>query len=252
VAHSIALDSTGNVYLVGVSTATDFPVTAGAFQTTNNAITHFTGFVTKFSPGAVLIGTTTALTSSANPQTLESAVTFTATVTPASGNGVPTGSITSTVDGDAGPALSLVEGVASFTTSSLPAGQHTIVVTYEPDSDSSDYSSSSATLVETISGPAVTSIGIASGSGQSAVYGAAFATPLTVVVKNASGTAISGTVVSFAGAGLKFSSSTATTGSNGEVSVTATAMGVGGLTAVASASGVTATAGFALTEPKRL
>jgi MBG domain (YGX type)/Chitobiase/beta-hexosaminidase C-terminal domain len=91
---------------------------------------------------------------------------------------------------------------------------------------------------------------VVAGSGQSAVYGAAFAVPLTVVVKNADGTAISGAVVSFAGAGLKFSSSTATTGSNGEASVTATAMGVGDLTAVASVSGVTATAGFVLTGTK--
>ena len=54
-------------------------------------------------------------------------------------------------------------------------------------------------------------------------------------------------VVSFSGARLSFTGAPATTGSNGEASVTATATAVGSLTAVASTSGVTGTANFSLT-----
>jgi hypothetical protein len=51
VAYGIALDSEGNVYVAGGTGATDFPVTTGAFQTTNKGASDFAnGFVTKFNP----------------------------------------------------------------------------------------------------------------------------------------------------------------------------------------------------------
>ncbi len=45
----IKLDSVGNVVVIGTSTSRNFPVTNGAFQTSNNSTTS-TGTVTKFNP----------------------------------------------------------------------------------------------------------------------------------------------------------------------------------------------------------
>jgi hypothetical protein len=72
-------------------------------------------------------GTTSSVTSSANPSVSHQAVTFTATIAPVSpGSGTPTGNVTfddgSTVLGT----VALTDGTASFTTSSLAVGTHSI------------------------------------------------------------------------------------------------------------------------------
>ena len=221
--------------------ATYSPDAAGSVYASSSGT--LTQTITTSSP----IATTTTLTSSANPQAAGSPVTFTVTVKPASGTYAPTGTITTTVDGGTGPTLFLSNGVASITTSALAAGTHTIVATYIPDANSSDYQSSSASLVQTISGAAAASIAVFSGSAQTTAYGSAFANPLVAVVKDGSGNPVAGAVVSFSGAGLKFSSSSVTTGANGEASVTATAVAAGSLTATAGTTGVSATASFKLT-----
>jgi Bacterial Ig-like domain (group 3)/MBG domain (YGX type)/Chitobiase/beta-hexosaminidase C-terminal domain/Bacterial Ig-like domain (group 1)/Beta-propeller repeat len=252
-AHGIALDGNGGAYLAGQTGSTDFPVTTGAFQAAiNPANTSGTAFVAKFSLGAAVskIATSTSLASSANPQSAGESVTFTATVTPASGNGTPTGTVTFSVDGGAGTPVTLnSSGEASYSTSTLTVGTHTIQASYSGDSN---YSASSASLSETITAATATaaSIAVVSGSGQTTPYGSAFANPLVVIVKDASGNPVSGAVVSFSGSGLSFSSATATTGANGEASVTATATASGSLTASATTSGVTETANFSLTATK--
>lgn len=248
----LALDSSLNVYIAGETPSTTFPVTAGAFQTTNHASTVglSTGFVSKLdmSGSITKVATTTTLTASPNPQIAGKNVTFTVTVQPGSGSGVPSGQITTTVDGNAGPTLTLSDGQATFTSSSLTAGSHTIVASYGGDTN---YSASSTSIVETITSSATAaSIAVVSGSGQTTAYGSAFANPLVVIVKDASGNPVSGAVVTFTGSGLKFSSSTATTGANGEASVTATAIASGSLTASATTTGVAGSANFSLTATK--
>jgi hypothetical protein len=80
--------------------------------------------------------TSTALSSSPNPSTVGQPVTFTATVTPTSGSGTPTGTVTF-MDG----ATTLVTGTlnasrqASFSTSSLSVGSHSITAVYGGDSN---------------------------------------------------------------------------------------------------------------------
>lgn len=152
IVHGIALDASQNVYVAGVTASTNFPVTAGAFQTTNHASYVSTGFVSKLdlNGSTTKIATTTTLTSSPNPQVVSKLVVFDIAVKPESGDGVPTGLITSTVDGAAGPTLTLSGGAATFSSDALAVGSHTIVATYGGDSNYTG--SSSASLIQTISG----------------------------------------------------------------------------------------------------
>lgn len=55
----IALDALGNAYVTGYTSSTDFPVTAGALQTTNAG--GIDGFVAKISPGGTALGYSTYL-----------------------------------------------------------------------------------------------------------------------------------------------------------------------------------------------
>jgi hypothetical protein len=66
-ANGIAVDASDNAYVVGLTTSTDFPVTAGAFQSKNNGATNSTGngfvttnaFVSKMNPtGTALVYST--------------------------------------------------------------------------------------------------------------------------------------------------------------------------------------------------
>jgi hypothetical protein len=77
-------------------------------------------------------GTTTALASSANPIAVNQSVTFTATVTAnAPGSGIPTGTVTFK-DGNKtlGTSSLNASGQATFTTSSLKVGNHSIMAMY--------------------------------------------------------------------------------------------------------------------------
>src|SRR5438477_2682326 len=97
-------------------------------------------------PGSSLSATT--LISSLNPSALGQAVTFTATVQPATGSGTPTGTVTFN-DGAIvlGPG-SLNGGTATFTTSGLGAGVHSITAVY--GGDASFASSTSPVLMQTV------------------------------------------------------------------------------------------------------
>lgn len=249
--YGLSLDSSLNVYVTGTTPSTNFPVTPGAFQTTNND-SEFgsptgSAFISKIdlNTATTKIATTTTITASPNPQVAGGTVTFTVKVTPESGSGTPTGNITTTIDGNSGPTLPLTNGTVSYPTSSLTTGSHTIVATYGGDTN---YSGSSGTVDETIqpASSSAASISVVSGSGQTTAYGSAFANQLVVIVKDANGNPVPGAAVAFSGAGLSFSSNTATTGSNGEASVNATAVAAGPLTATASTTGVTGTASFSL------
>jgi sugar lactone lactonase YvrE len=81
-----------------------------------------------------LTPTTTSLISSANPATLGQSVTFTATAS--GGSPIPTGSI-KFMDGAVGLGSSPVgvNGTATFTTSTLAFGVHSITASYEGDTD---------------------------------------------------------------------------------------------------------------------
>ena len=74
--------------------------------------------------------TTSAVSSSANPSTVGQSVTFTATVTPTSGTGTPTGIVTFK-DGSTELGIgALNAGRATFTASALSGGSHSITAIY--------------------------------------------------------------------------------------------------------------------------
>jgi len=51
-ANAIALDANGNIYITGETASTNFPVSPGAFQTTNNSPSRGNAFVTELTPPA--------------------------------------------------------------------------------------------------------------------------------------------------------------------------------------------------------
>ena len=50
-ANSLALDSVGSIYVAGSTTSNNFPVTSGAFQTTNHDLAGDSAFIAKLAPG---------------------------------------------------------------------------------------------------------------------------------------------------------------------------------------------------------
>ena len=103
------------------------------------------------------ISTTTTLSSSANPQVVGSGVTFTATVSPStSSSGSPTGTVTF-YDGttDLGSATLDANLSASFSTSSLTQGTHSITAVY--NGSTSFAASTSPVLTESITASATAS-----------------------------------------------------------------------------------------------
>lgn len=97
---------------------------------------------------ATLIATTTKLTASATTVNAGASVTFNATVAPASGSGTPTGTVTF-MDGTTTLAMaSLSGGAASYSTSGLSVGSHSITAVY--GGDSNDSGSTSNTVMVTV------------------------------------------------------------------------------------------------------
>jgi hypothetical protein len=99
--------------------------------------------------------TMTTLSASPNPSQFSDVVDFTATV--AASGAIPTGDVQFVIDGDPAGTKPLDKGVASYTTSSLPAGQHTIEADYLP-TPGSDFQGSSDTLTQTVNPAATTTM----------------------------------------------------------------------------------------------
>jgi hypothetical protein len=154
------------------------------------------------------------------------------------------------------PAANGATASLSATTATITGGQasvtataNTVPGTYTVTASAAGASPASFSLTNTLAGPA--SVTVVSGSPQSATVGGTFS-PLVVVVEDAEGNLVPGALVTFAapgsGASSTLSSSTATTGSNGQASITATADTVAGsYTVTATVSGVATPVSFSLT-----
>jgi hypothetical protein len=93
------------------------------------------------------VGTTTSLSASATQLTQGQSVTFTATVAPQSGSNVPTGTVTF-LDGTTslGAGQLNARGVATFSSTSLGVGTHSISASYSGDSKDSGSSSTAVSV----------------------------------------------------------------------------------------------------------
>ncbi|WP_041586038.1 Ig-like domain repeat protein [Terriglobus saanensis] len=134
--------------------------------------------------------TTTTLTSSATPSDIGTPVTFTITVTPTSTT-TPTGSVT-LQDGAATIATQpLVNGVATFTTSTLTVGSHLLVARFPGDATNDVSGSSTFTQVvrQIATGTALTSSPNPSAGGATVRF-----TATVTAATNAIAGAINGTV----------------------------------------------------------
>jgi hypothetical protein len=122
-----------------VGTYNIVPTASGA-QLTNYAVTANNGVLT-----VTIASSSASLASSANPALPGSNVTFSLTVSAvAPATGTPTGNVRFTVDGSpAGPLVTLSGGIATYTTSALSHGSHTVAATYL---GSGNFNSSSADL----------------------------------------------------------------------------------------------------------
>jgi hypothetical protein len=154
----LATDGKGNIYFTGTTYSGDFPVTKGAFQTTNHAATKDSpgtnAFVAKLALGAVgsPVATTTTLVSSANPATEGADIALTAKVKVQTGSVVPSGTVVFTVNGATVETVALsATGQAKLSkTFSLP-GSYAIAARY---AGNASFASSSASLTEVIRKPA--------------------------------------------------------------------------------------------------
>jgi hypothetical protein len=113
--------------------ASYFPLTTGATATSLSSVE---GMRTYYAPTVQAAATSTTVTSSLNPSAFGQGVTFTATVTPTGGSGIPTGTV-SFFDGATllNTAALNSAGTASFTISTLSVGSHTITASYGGDNN---------------------------------------------------------------------------------------------------------------------
>ena len=138
---AIAVDSTGNTYLTGKTSSTDFP-TLNPLQPSYGGGTG-DAFVVKI--GAPFVSVT-AFLSSSNPSKFGDSVTFTATVTSQQA-GTPTGSVTFSDGATVLGTSPLSGGVATLATADLSIGSHTIKAVYSGDAN---FGSSSASLNQAV------------------------------------------------------------------------------------------------------
>lgn len=145
----------------GVATLTTSGLTVGAHSITAEyqGTVNFAGSTSlNLGQTVTAANSTISLGSSANPSVTGQPIVFTATVSAvAPGAGTPSGTVTFTIDGIAQPPVNLAGGQATFTTSTLTVGAHTVSVTYS--GDASFNGSGPANLGQTVN-PAITTVGL--------------------------------------------------------------------------------------------
>ena len=123
--------------------------------TYNGDTMHFTSTSAPALVQTVLEGTSTSLTSTANPSAVGQNVTFTATVTISGGGGVTPDGTVSFMDGTTLLSTQAISagGVAMFATSTLTAGVHQITAVYNGDATKQIQGSTSAVLNQDVQAP---------------------------------------------------------------------------------------------------
>lgn len=172
-------------------TTTTLPVGTGSLTAVYSGDTNWAG-----STSAVLsqtvnkVGTTTSLSSSANPSTVGASVTLTATVSPATATGTVQFLDGATVLGTSTPA----SGSATFSTTSLTQGTHSITAVYS--GDATNATSTSAATSQVVKGTTTVVLGSSLNPavvGQSVVFTATVNSAATGTVQFLDGSTVIGT-----------------------------------------------------------
>ena len=159
------------------------------------------------------------------------------------GDGLPDVATPNNNNGTVSILLGAIVSKATASGVTVPgSGYHHVYAQYPGDTDHAG--SSSTTWLVTNGNPVLT---IFAGNGQTAVVHKRFANPLEVLLKDAQNRPIAGATVYFSGAGLDFSSASATTGADGRASVYAAPVTAGNLTATATTTGILTPVTFSLT-----
>src|SRR6267142_339131 len=134
VSFTVASNATGDAAYIGVLDQSGANITSIVFSLMTCA-----GTCTDFAIDTVNLNTAPAslvsLVSSMSPSAFGQDVTFTATVKPASGSGIPTGTVTFNDGATALGTGTLSGGIATFMTSGLGAGAHSITAVYGGDAN---------------------------------------------------------------------------------------------------------------------
>jgi hypothetical protein len=201
-AHSIKAVYTGDANFVG---------------STSTALTHVVALPT----------TTVSLTNSPPALTVGQAVTFTATVTPTSGSGTPTGTVTFQEGATVLATVSLNGGVATFGTTSLAAGTHSISATYNGDAN---YTASTSPAVTETVNKAVTTATLVSAPNPSVLSQAVTFT--TTISPFTAGPFTAGGTVTFFDGGTPLGAPVSVVGGTAALTTTSLAAGTHPVTAV--------------------
>ncbi|MGB8260914.1 MAG: Ig-like domain repeat protein [Terracidiphilus sp.] len=220
-AAGAALFTTTTPLAVGTHTITANYTPTGTFLNSSGTLTQTVGEVT-----------TTTLASSANPSLLGSQVTFTATVAIAGGGGVtPDGTVSFSIDGTVVAATApLVGGQATYQTSTLTLGNHSVSATYSGDTGKGILTSTASLKqdVQTTSTTAVTSSLNPSNYGEAVTF--------TATVTGNGTVALTGSVT-FLDGGNKIGTGTLSGTPNGTAALTTSSLTAGAHTITAQYGG---------------
>ena len=155
-------NATGSASVYTYSNANMTQIVAGTpVSVASNAVSYtfpaYSATVFVFTPASspTTAATKATLVASATQVTFGQTITFTASVAPVSGSGVPTGSV---IFNDGGTQIGTgglnSSGVAAFSTSSLGVGSHSVTAVYSGDANFSG--STSASVAVTVAAPAKT------------------------------------------------------------------------------------------------
>jgi hypothetical protein len=244
---TIATGGTASVTATANTTAGSYGVSASAAGVATSATFNLTN-----TPGAVASVTVVSGSNQSTTVTTAFANALEVVVTDTFGNPVPGVSVTFV-----GPATGASASVTGSPATTNSNGQASVTATANTTAGSFVETATVAGVATpanfnlTNTPGAAASVTVVSGSNQSATVGTSFANPLVVVVKDTFGNPVPGVSVTFAGpatgASATLTGSPATTGANGQASVTAKANTIAGVyTVTASVAGVATSAIFNL------
>ena len=181
---TVASNANGDATYIGVLDQTGSNITSVVFS-----LIACPGICTDFAIDTVNLNTAPAtlvsLVSSLSTSAFGQAVTFTATVKPASGSGTPTGTVTFNDGATALGTGTLSGGTATFTTSGLGAGVHSITAVYGGDANFAG--GTSPVVMQTVnkaaSSTSVTSSNVTSSRGAAVTFTALVTSSATGIPK---------------------------------------------------------------------